>query len=217
MSARILSVQVGTPVRSDWAGKSGWTAIDKHSVDGPVAVHTLGIEGDQVADTANHGGVYQAVYAYAREDLDAWGERLGLRLPNGQFGENLTTEGIDVNEALVGELWRVGTTTFEVAEIRIPCNVFKSYMGIKGFDNAKWIKRFTADAKPGPYLRVAEEGMISAGDPIDVVFQPDHDVTVSMMFKAFTTDRSLLPRLLEVGDGLAPGLRAAAEAYVARV
>jgi MOSC domain-containing protein YiiM len=217
MSARILSVQVGQPVAADWAGSLGRTAISKTAVAGRVAVRTLGIEGDQVADTKHHGGIYQAVYAYAREDLDRWSDRLGLPVPNGQFGENITTQGIDVNAALVGERWRAGTTTFEVVDIRIPCNVFKGYMGVRGFDNTKWIKRFTADAKPGPYLRVVEEGYIAAGDPIVVVHKPDHDVTISMMFRAFTTERTLLPRLLDVGDALPPGLREAAEAYVARV
>ena len=68
----------------------------------------LGLEGDQVADTKHHGGVDQAVYAFAREDLDFWEGELGRPIRDGQFGENLTTEGIDVNEALVGERWQIG-------------------------------------------------------------------------------------------------------------
>ena len=90
------------------------TSIDKTPKNGPTRVEELGVEGDQVTDTKHHGGVYQAVYAFAREDLDLWGERLGARLPDGRFGENLTTDGIDVNEALIGERWRVGTALLEV-------------------------------------------------------------------------------------------------------
>lgn len=216
-AARLLSVNVATPVQVDWASPSGRTAIIRKPVSGPVRVETLGIAGDQVGDTKHHGGVYQAVYAFAREDLDVWGERLGRTIDNGQFGENLTTQGIDVNEALIGEQWQIGTTILEVVEVRIPCNTFKSWMGLSGYDNAAWVKRFTAEARPGPYLRVAQSGDITAGDALNVVHRPDHDVTVSMMFKAFTIDRSLLPRLLDAGDALPPEPRAQAEKYAARV
>lgn len=217
MTARVLSSNVATPVVVDWADPVGSTAIMKKPVAGPVRVEELGLEGDQVADTEDHGGVYQAVYAFAREDLDVWGERLGRTIDDGQFGENLTTKGIDVNEALIGEHWQIGTTVLEVVEVRIPCNTFKSWMGLSGYDNGAWVKRFTAEARPGPYLRVAQSGDITAGDALTVVHRPGHDVTVSMMFKAFTTDRSLLPRLLDAGDALPPEPRAQAEKYAARV
>lgn len=216
MSARLLSVNVGKPFDAEWAGNLKRTAIVKTQVEGPVAVHTLGVEGDQVADTKFHGGVYQAVYAFAREDLDLWSERLGLHVPNGQFGENLTTEGIDVNEALVGEQWQIGSVIVEVADVRIPCSVFQNYMGLQGFDQSKWIKRFTQEGRPGPYLKVIQEGTLAAGDELTVVHKPDHDITVTTMFRALTTERDLLPRLLEVGADLAPNPRETAEQYVAR-
>lgn len=211
MVARVLSVNVGTPVDAEWAGDLGRTAIDKHAVNGPVAVHPLGVEGDQVADTKHHGGTYQAVYAFAREDIDAWAERLGMEIPNGQFGENLTTAGIDVNEALIGEQWRIGSTILQVADVRIPCNVFKGWMGLSGYDDTAWVKRFTTEGRPGPYLQVVQPGQITAGDPIEVVHKPSHDVSVTTMFRAFTTDRELLPRLLGAEDALPPKARAAAQ------
>lgn len=211
MAARLLSVNVGTPVDVPWAGDLGKSAIHKTSVEEPVALRALGLDGDEVADKQDHGGVYQAVYAFAREDLDLWAERLGQPIPNGQFGENFTTEGIDVNEARIGERWRIGTATVEVVDVRIPCHVFKGYMGATGFDNAKWVKRFTAEGRPGPYLRVVEEGKVRAGDELVVAHRPDHDVTVSLMFRAYTTDRSLRPRLLEAGDALPPDVRELAE------
>jgi MOSC domain-containing protein YiiM len=215
MPARILTVNVGQPVEARWASDLKRTAIAKHFVEGPVHVHALGIEGDQVADTKDHGGIYQAVYAFAREDLDLWSERLGTHVPNGQFGENLTTQGIDVNESLIGERWRVGTAVFELVSVRIPCVVFKNFMGVSGFDDKQWVKRFTQEARPGPYLRVAREGHITAGDPLEVVHRPDHDVTVSMMFRAFTTERDLLPKVLDARDFLDPEAREDAENYAA--
>ena len=216
MTARLLSINVGTPVQADWAGDLGWTSIDKHQLEGPVAVHALGIEGDEIADKKHHGGTYQAVYAFAREDIDAWVERLGLEIRDGQFGENLTTSGIDVNEALIGEQWRIGTTVFQVADVRIPSNVFKNWMGLAGYDDTAWVKRFTIEARPGPYLQVVQPGEITAGDAIEVVHKPDHDVSVTTMFRAFTTERELMVRLLDAQDDLPPKARAAAQKYASQ-
>ncbi len=213
MTAIIRSVNVGTPRPREWA-EIGRTSIEKHGVTGTVRVTALGLEGDQVADTVHHGGIDQAVYAFAREDLDRWVEHLGAPLADGMFGENLTTSGIDVNEAEVGERWRVGSALFEVASVRIPCNDFKGWMGESGFDNAGWVKRFASTGRPGPYLRVLEEGALQAGDALVVEYRPGHGVTVSTMFRALTSDRSLLPELLRV-DGLVAEARQAAEKYVA--
>ncbi len=210
----LRSVNLGAPRPWEWAG-IGRSSIEKHQVTGPVRAARLGLEGDQVSDTVDHGGVDQAVYAFAREDLDAWGATLGQPIRDGQFGENLTTSGYDVNEAEIGERWRVGSTVLEVASVRIPCNDFKGWMGESGFDNTAWVKRFTAVARPGPYLRVVQEGVLAAGDAIDVVHRPGHGITVTTMFRALTTDQELLPRLLVV-DGLVAEARERAEKYAAR-
>ncbi|QBR94327.1 MOSC domain-containing protein [Nocardioides euryhalodurans] len=207
------SVNVGRPRERAWAD-IGRTSIEKLPVPGPVEVRTLGIDGDQVSDTKHHGGVDQAVYAFAREDLDRWATEFGADLRDGIFGENLTTSGYDVNEAEVGEHWRVGSALLEVASVRIPCNDFKGWMGESGLDTTAWVKRFTADGRPGPYLRVLEEGEVFPGDRAEVVHRPGHGVTVSTMFRALTTERGLLPRLLVV-DGLVDEARESAEAYVA--
>jgi len=205
----LRSVNVGRPKDASWAG-IGRTSIDKHPVSGPVAVHTLGVEGDQVSDTEHHGGVDQAVYAFAREDMDRWEKALGTTIRDGQFGENLTTAGIDVNEAEVGERWTIGTVELEVAAVRIPCNDFKEWMGLSGHDNTVWVKRFTADGRPGPYLRVTRPGVIAAGDEISVVHRPGHGVTAALMFRALTTEPELLPRLLVV-ENLATATRSQVE------
>ena len=209
----LQSVNVGQPKPREWA-EIGQSSIEKQCVIGPVRVATLGVEGDQVSDTVHHGGPDQAVYAFAREDLDYWARELGREIRDGQFGENLTTVGIDVNEAEVGERWRIGTAVFEIASVRIPCNDFKNWMGASGYEMAAWVKRFTAPGRPGPYLRVLEEGTIAAGDELVVVHRPGHGVSVSTMFRALTTDRDLLPELLRV-DGLVPEARVRAEKYVA--
>lgn len=205
-SMRLLSVNIGRPRPNPWKGL-GATGIDKRPVSGPVAVSApgpkgtgeVGLAGDRVYDVKHHGGVHQAVYAYAREDLDTWQAELGRPLANGVFGENLTTQGLDVNGALIGERWRIGPeVVLEVSCARIPCGTFQGWLERDG-----WIKRFTEAARPGAYLRVIEPGDISAGDPVEIVHRPDHDVTVALVFRAMTLEPELLPRLL-VADALPP-------------
>ncbi|HEU5038704.1 MAG TPA: MOSC domain-containing protein [Nocardioides sp.] len=205
----VISVNVGA-VRDAPYANLGFSAMDKNPRSGPVAVRALGLDGDAVGDTKNHGGIDQAVYVFAREDLDWWARELGQEIRNGMFAENLTTQGIDVNEAEVGERWRIGTAELEVASVRIPCNDFKNWMGLGGFDNQRWVKRFTQVGRPGPYLRIRTEGELAAGDEITVLHRPGHGVTVSTMFRALTTEADLLPELLKV-DGLVAEARAAAE------
>jgi len=188
--SRVLSVNVGRPKDAEWAGL-GYTSMDKRPVDAAVRVHRNGLVGDVVSDTKYHGGPDQAVYVFAREDLDLWAERLGVGLRDGQFAENLTTSGLDVNEALVGERWRIGSALLEVCHVRTPCNDFKNWVGIAGADNKGWVKRFAAEARPGPYLRVLQEGQVRAGDEIEVVHRPGHGLTVSMLFRALNLDHSL--------------------------
>lgn len=209
MTAYVRSVNAGRAVDAAWAGTVGRTAIDKRPCVGAVRVGPLGLEIDEQADHKHHGGPHQAVYAFAREDLDRWAGRLGRDLHDGQFGENLTTSGIDLNESLIGERWAVGSVLLEVADVRIPCSVFANWLDQRG-----WVKTFTAEARPGPYLRVLEAGEITAGDEIVVVHRPGHEVTVGLAFRARTTERHLLPRLLGV-PALAPDSRLVAEKYAA--
>lgn len=212
----VRTVCVGMPKERAWAG-IGRTSIEKLPVSGPVFARRLGLAGDQVSDTKNHGGVDQAVYAFSRAEIDWWERELSASIRDGQFGENLTIDAgpsYDVDDAEVGELWRIGTALLEVASVRIPCNDFKNWQRINGYDDTTWVKRFTAHGRTGAYLRVIEEGELRAGDTVTVEHRPGHGVTVATMFAAVTTDHSLLPRLLEV-EGMVEEARLAAEHYVA--
>ncbi|MFI2237197.1 MOSC domain-containing protein [Streptomyces chrestomyceticus] len=215
---KLLSVNVGRPGPMEYSGATGSTGIGKRPVDGPVAVSApgpkgvagSGLAGDAVVNLRHHGGNDQAVYAYAREDLDVWEKELGRALPAGMFGENLTTSGLDVTHARIGERWRVGPQLLlEVTSARIPCMTFQGRLGEPG-----WIKRFTRAGVPGAYLRVLEPGEIRAGDPITVEHRPDHDVTIALAFRGMTTEREVLPRLLEAGAALHPELREWALKYI---
>ncbi len=194
MPARLVAVNVVHELVPDTLGSLDKTAIDKRPVDGRVRVGPVGLEGDDQYDTANHGGPDQALYAYAREDAAWWSRQLGREVMAGQFGENFTTEGIDVTGALIGERWRVGDdgVLLETTFARIPCATFQGWM-----DEPQWVRRFTQAGFPGAYLRVVAGGTVGAGDDIVVVDRPDHEVTVGETLVVRRTDADRLRRLLE--------------------
>jgi MOSC domain-containing protein YiiM len=189
---RLLSVNIAH-VHPNPYKASDVTGIDKRPMEGPVEVRApgmrdggagSGLAGDAIGDRESHGGDDQAVYAYAREDLDRWEQQLSREFTSGSFGENLTTQGIDVNGALIGERWTIGDgVILEVTSPRVPCATFRGWMGIPG-----WLKIFTAAAVPGAYLRVVVSGTVEAGDEIVVSDRPAHEVTVARMFRGLMID-----------------------------
>ncbi len=189
----VLSVNVGGIREFEFDGREAVSAIWKAPVTGRVTVRGVNLEGDDQADRAAHGGPDKAVYAYAIEDLRWWNGELGRRLEYGELGENLTTEGIDVNGALVGERWEIGSAVLEVSEPRVPC----WRLGVR-MEDQQFPRRFTKAGRPGAYLRIAIEGDVGAGDEIRVVERPDHDVTVGDVFRIYTRDREDVARLLSV-------------------
>jgi MOSC domain-containing protein YiiM len=211
---RSINLARSTPV-SAFTGRP--TAIGKSSVDGPVELREpgskqeglgSGLVGDLIGDHRHHGGSDQAVYAYGRESLDWWQSRLGRELPEGWFGENLTTVGLDVDHAVVGERWRVGADVMlQVTEPRIPCATFRGRMQRPG-----WVREFVAAQRPGTYLRVVTSGFMSRGDEVQVVRRPAHGVTVGLVFRALITERALLRQVLLAGDDLSEELRKVAQA-----
>jgi MOSC domain-containing protein YiiM len=192
-TARVISVNSGQEADLVVGGKPARTAIHKRPAAGPVRVGILGLEGDEYADKEHHGGEDQAVYAYAREDLDWWVERLGRELSNGQFGENITTMGLDITGAVIGEKWQIGTAVVQITSPRIPCITFQSWMG-----EDHWVRRFAAARRPGAYLRVVTPGMVSAGDGAKVVGRPAASVTLAESMLAYYGDHDVMRRLLEV-------------------
>lgn len=180
--------------RPTWVGnRLIETAIDKRAVDGPVEVTHNGFVSDRVGNPDVHGRNDRALYAFAGEDYDWWAAELDRQLRPGLFGENLTTRGIDVNAALIGETWRIGSVTVAVSGPRIPCATFAAQMGEKG-----WARRFAARDRPGAYLRVLEPGAIEAGDEIVVLDRPDHDVTISDSARIVRRDRHEATRLADL-------------------
>ncbi|MFG1953787.1 MOSC domain-containing protein [Micromonospora sp. NPDC048830] len=196
MTGRLVAVNLGVVTEAEWAGDaSGRSGIDKRPGDGPVLLGADGVAGDFIGERAHHGGPDQAVYAYAEEDAAWWAAELGRELRPGAFGENLTTYAVDVTGAVIGEQWLVGSALLQVTKPRTPCTTFAGFWGVPDL-----IKRFTARAAPGAYLRVLRAGEAGAGDPVEVVERPAHGVTIGEVFRATTLEPELLPRLLDVPD-----------------
>ncbi|MEV7758745.1 MOSC domain-containing protein [Microbacterium sp. NPDC089180] len=165
------------------AGSVGVTAIDKRALDGLVRVGTLGVRADVQASRKHHGGRDKAVYAYAAEDAAFWEDALGRDLYAGWFGENLRVEGLDVNGARIGEVWRIGDTVeVEVTMPRTPCATFARWVG--GAAARGWVKRFSDEGRLGAYLRVRRAGEVRAGDAIEVVSSPEGAPTVLEVYRS---------------------------------
>lgn len=221
MPGQVLSVNLArvmdTPVarvHGPLDTKPAKTGIDKRPATGGVLIGRLGLGGDTICDTANHGGPDQAVYAYAIEDTAWWQDKLAAELSfelgPGSFGENLTTEGIEVTEAVIGERWQLGGAVLQVTVPRIPCSTFAAFWQVD-----RLVKRFTQAGRPGAYLRVLTEGVVEAGDRIEVIERPAHGLTLVETFRALTGDRSLAGKLLSAPE-LPSGVHEAAERWLAR-
>jgi len=189
MPGRLLSVNVGRPRQvSVRSGRPIMSAIGKAPVTGAVRVAGVNVDGDDQADRRVHGGPDKAVYAYASEDTAYWAERLERDdLGPGVFGENLTTAGVDVSGAVIGERWRIGTVELEVCQPRLPC--FK--LGLR-FGEPRMLKWFAEANRPGTYLRIRTEGELTAGDEIQITDRPAHGVTSAQVSRAILLDETEL-------------------------
>lgn len=208
--ATVLSVNVGVVGPTAYSDVRV-TGIDKRPVSDAVMVREpgprgrggSGVVGDPICDLRHHGGSDQAVYAYAREDLDFWEAELGRPLRCGAFGENLSTCDIDLTDAVIGERWQVGDEcVLEVTSPRIPCRTFAGWLA-----EQRWVRRFTEQGRPGAYLRVLSPGHVRAGNVLQVIDRPQHGISIGFMFRAMTTEKRLFPELAAAGDALPIALR----------
>lgn len=181
--ARVRTVLVGRPQTYQWLRRELVSSIFKDPVLGPVAVGVDGLSGDEQSDRKSHGGPDKAVYAYAREDEDWWEAETGRPFPDGSFGENLTTAGLDLTNAVIGETWRVGTALLQVTEPRTPC--WK--LGLK-MDDPAFPRRAAASRRPGVLLRVLEEGVVAAGDAVVRGPAPAHGITAADVNRVYYGD-----------------------------
>jgi len=183
---KVLSVNVGLPREVMWQGKRVTTGIFKEPVKGRVMIRTLNLDGDQQADLTVHGGVSKAVYAYPSEHYDYWQSELpGMDLPWGMFGENFTTDGLLEGAVYIGDRFRIGETEVTVTEPRMPC--YK--LGIK-FGRGDIIKRFLASGRTGFYFAVMRQGIVGAGDAVELIGREQQEISVADVTRLYSVDRS---------------------------
>jgi MOSC domain-containing protein YiiM len=192
----VVSLNVGMPREVDWGGRRVRTGIWKVPTEERLPVEHDNLGGDAQADLRVHGGPDKALYAYAAEDYRWWERKLGDSLDPGTFGENLTTEGIELDDAVIGEVWAVGTAILQVAQTRQPC--FK--LGIRMGD-AAFVQEFDRARRFGVYLRIEEVGEIGVGDEIFLLSRPNHGMTAEVFANALDShDPVVIRRLLEVDE-----------------
>ena len=170
---KLLSVNVGLPRSVESRGRTVRTGIFKEPVLFRVHVGKLNVDGDRQADLRVHGGPDKAVYAYDLSGYAHWRRELSRELPFGQFGENLTVDGLPETEVRFGDTYRIGGALLQVSEPRSPCFKLAMKMELPTFPRV-----FLAAGRTGFYLRVLEEGEIGAGDTIALVSRQARQVTV---------------------------------------
>ena len=200
---RVISVNVGLPQDVQWRGRIVHTGIWKSPVQGPVAVRRLNIDGDGQGDLVGHGGEQRAVMVYQLESYRYWQRFLGRGdFTCGQFGENLTVDGLADDAVCIGDRYRIGGALFEVTQPRVTCFRVGIRMG-----EPKMAALLVAHHRPGFYFRVLEEGDVGAGDAIEKVGEDAQRITVAQIDALLYLpghDPALLRRSLHI-PALSPG------------
>ena len=210
---KILSVNVGRPREVEWRGEIVRTSIWKSPVAGRVALRGVNFAGDEQSDLTVHGGPEKAVYVYPSEHYAFWRAELpGVEIGFGQFGENLTSEGLLESEVFIGDRLRIGSAELVVTQPRVPC--YK--LGIR-FGRADMVKRFLRAGRSGFYLGVLKEGEVGAGDEVEriPIATPSLSVAdVASLYAGRITDRERIrfaSELAELPAGWREGFRRALE------
>jgi MOSC domain-containing protein YiiM len=176
----VVSVNVGEERAIEHGKPSGRTGIFKLPRVTPMRVTALGLEGDAIVDTANHGGLDQAVYVFTVPDYAWWSTHIGRPLAPGTFGENLTLSDLESATLRIGDRLRVGDIVLEVTAPRIPCVTLAARM-----EDPQFVKKFRYAERPGVYCRVIEPGYVAMNDRIALLPYQGPAVSVLEMFRGF--------------------------------
>ena len=191
---RLVSIQVGTPRTVGTPGTKNrmerefTSAIWKSAVAGPVRVGPLGLAGDSVYDTRDHGGPDQAVLMYAAAHYPRWEQELGRRLEPGAFGENLLVDGLDEDTVCIGDVYQVGPVRFQVSHPRQPCSTLARRHQIPEMIAIVW-----NNGRSGWYLRVLVEGAVEADQSVERLDRPNPDWTVRRAARAMLARKQNTP------------------------
>lgn len=201
----LLSVNVGMPTEWRHGSKTVRSGIMKTPVDGPVQALRGGLPGDGQGDTMHHGGPDRAVCVYRHDHRGHWEKLMGKPCEYGAFGENFTIRGFVETDVRIGDVFRIGSSVFQVTQPRMPC--YK--LGIR-HDRPQLPDEVLKSGRTGWYFRVLEEGTVRAGDRIERIGKRPDNPTVAEAahIAAFLRhDRDAILRVLEA-DGLSEAWRA---------
>ncbi|HIF02716.1 MAG TPA: MOSC domain-containing protein [Nitrospinaceae bacterium] len=202
---KVLSINVGSLREMLRKGKIIQTGIFKQSMEVPIEVKRLGLEGDQQANNKLHGGIYKAICVYPSEYYDLWKEELGKpNLSFGDFGENLTTIGLLEDDIYLGDRLRIGTVEVVVTQPREPCITLDARLGTKDLS-----ARIRKSGRSGFYFSVEKEGVIKNGDSIENISQDKNKVSISD-FNQVINRKPEIDDIIERAskiDGLPPKLK----------
>jgi MOSC domain-containing protein YiiM len=183
---KLISINIGKEriqQRKDYVETTG---IYKLPVNGPVEIKSLGIEGDAICDTKNHGGADQALYIYGGTDYAWWSKEIGQKLAPGTFGENLTVSELESAQFNVGDYLHIGEITLQVTAPRIPCGTFATRM-----DDPHWVKKFRTAERPGLYVRIIKQGVVKAGDEVKIEKYTGETISIVEMYREhYNKDKS---------------------------
>lgn len=171
----VVSVNVGLPRDVAWHGRTVRTGVWKTPVTGRIFARRLNLDGDGQADLRAHGGEQRALLVYQLESYRYWASFLGRSdLVAGNFGENLTVEGLADNEVCIGDRYRIGGAVVEVSQPRDTCY----RVGIR-LQHPEIPALLVAHRRPGFYFRIIREGEIGAGDHIEKLSDGPECMTVA--------------------------------------
>lgn len=178
---KIVSTNIASPVTIVRNGKEVQTGIYKKSVNQPISLGLTDVVGDAVMDRKYHGGIDKACYLYSADHYAFWKEKfLELNWEAGMFGENLTVEGLDESEIMIGDVFEVGTAIIQVSEPRRPCSI----LGIR-FGNQKMVKQFHNSNYPGIYVRIIKVGEVAVGDEL-VLKERTQQISIKEVYSLFS-------------------------------
>ncbi|NER17916.1 MOSC domain-containing protein [Spongiivirga citrea] len=192
---KVISTNIAKPTLISWRGKQEKTGIYKKPVSS-IFLEKEAVKGDEISNRKVHGGEFKACYLFSSKHYQYWKERYrDLDWEWGMFGENLTIEGLDENEILIGDIYKIGDALVQITQPREPCYKF----GIK-FGDQKVLQEFVDHGYPGTYVRVLEEGEVKPNDEMTLVERSKHPITTrqffSLLFKA-PKDQELIKIAIE--------------------
>ncbi len=194
---KILSTNIAQPAEITWQGRKQLTGIYKKPQTEGIYITAEGVRGDTIGNPKVHGDRQKACYLFDTGEYAYWkGHYSDLDWEYGMFGENLSVEGLDEDQLLIGSIYSVGNALVKITAPREPC--FK--LGIR-FGDQGIIDRFVARGKPGTYVEVLEPGLVSRGDSIMLKSQPEESLSISTFYRLLYA-REKDPSVLKAALGL---------------